>query len=103
MRPGRSKPGKFEVEIKSNGIIFPTHERTLTMKKLLIASAISAAFAAPTAALAQAARVPTLGQVLDVSGISVNGYIDAGYTHADRNVEGGIISPTTGTPTGFVP
>ena len=59
------------------------------MKKLLIASAVSAALAAPTVALAQAARVPTLGQILDVSGISVNGYIDAGYTHADRNLEGG--------------
>ena len=59
------------------------------MKKLLIASAVSAALAAPTVALAQAARAPTLGQVLDASGISVNGYIDAGYTHADRNIEGG--------------
>jgi hypothetical protein len=57
------------------------------MKKLLIASAVSAALAAPTVALAQAARAPTLGQVLDASGISVNGYIDAGYTHADRNLE----------------
>jgi len=60
------------------------------MKKLLIASAVSAAFAAPATALAQAARVPTLGQVLDASSISVNGYIDAGYTRADRNIEGGV-------------
>jgi hypothetical protein len=59
------------------------------MKKLLIASAVSAAFAAPTVALAQAARAPTLGQVLDASGISVNGYLDVGYTHADKNIEGG--------------
>ena len=59
------------------------------MKKLLIASAVSAALAAPTVALAQAARAPTLGQVLDASGISVNGYIDAGYSHADRNIETG--------------
>src|SRR6266849_10349335 len=59
------------------------------MKKLLIASAVSAALAAPTVALAQAARAPTLGQVLDASGISVNGYIDAGYSHADRNIQGG--------------
>jgi hypothetical protein len=63
------------------------------MKKLLIASAVSAALAAPTVALAQAARAPTLGQVLDASGISVNGYIDAGYTHADKNVEAGIGTP----------
>jgi len=57
------------------------------MKKLLIASAVSAAFAAPTLALAQAARAPTLGQVLDASGISVSGYLDAGYSYANRNVE----------------
>ncbi len=56
------------------------------MKKLLIASAVSAALAAPTVALAQAARAPTLGQVLDASGISVNGYIDAGYSYANRNL-----------------
>src|SRR3989441_6556073 len=60
------------------------------MKKLLIASAVSAAFAAPTVALAQAARAPTLSQVLDASGISVNGYLDVGYTRADKNVEAGV-------------
>jgi opacity protein-like surface antigen len=70
------------------------------MKKLLIASAVSAALAAPTVALAQAARAPTLAQVLDSSGISVNGYIDAGYTHADKNVEAGIgtLPAIPGTP-----
>src|SRR5947209_4934440 len=57
------------------------------MKKLLIASAVSAAFAAPTVALAQAARAPTLSQVLDASGLNVSGYLDAGYTYANRNVE----------------
>src|SRR5437773_1336427 len=57
------------------------------MKKLLIASAVSAAFAAPTVALAQAARGPTLSQVLDASGINVSGYIDAGYSYANRNIE----------------
>ena len=60
------------------------------MKKLLIASAVSAAFAAPTLALAQAARAPTLSQVLEASGISVNGYLDVGYTRADKDVEAGI-------------
>jgi len=59
------------------------------MKKLLIASAVSAAFAAPSGALAQAARAPTLGQVLDASGISMSGYLDVGYTRADRNIQGG--------------
>src|SRR6185295_15905855 len=88
--PGRSKPGKFE--IKSSGTIFPTHERTLHMKKLLIATTVSAAFAAPTTALAQAARVPTLGQIFEASGVNVSGYIDAGYTYANRNVEAGGFS-----------
>src|SRR6266699_12500 len=58
------------------------------MKKLLIATAVSAAFAAPTLALAQAARAPTLSQVLDASGISVSGYLDAGYSYANRDLEG---------------
>src|SRR5882672_7903260 len=55
------------------------------MKKLLVASAVSAALAAPATALAQQARIPTLSQVLDASGISVNGYIDASYSWANRN------------------
>jgi hypothetical protein len=59
------------------------------MKKLLVATAVSAAFAAPATALAQA-KTPTLGQVLDASGLSVNGYIDAGYNWANRNVEAGV-------------
>jgi hypothetical protein len=59
------------------------------MKKLILASAVSALFAAPATVLAQAkpAPVPTLDKVLEASGISVSGYIDAGYTHSDRNVE----------------
>ncbi len=62
------------------------------MKKLLIASAVSALFAAPATVLAQAkpAPVPTLDKILEASGISVSGYIDAGYTHSDRNIEGGF-------------
>jgi hypothetical protein len=54
------------------------------MKKLLVASAVSALFAAPATVLAQAkpAPVPTLDKVLEASGISVSGYIDAGYTYA---------------------
>jgi putative OmpL-like beta-barrel porin-2 len=57
------------------------------MKKLLIASAVSAALAAPATALAQQARVPTLGQVLDASGLNVNGYIDAAYSWANRDIQ----------------
>src|SRR5712691_6518156 len=59
------------------------------MKKLILASAVSALFAAPATVLAQAkpAPVPTLDKILEASGISVSGYIDAGYTHSDRNIE----------------
>ena len=64
------------------------------MKRLLLASAVSALFAAPATALAQAKppAAPTLDKVLEASGISVSGYIDAGYTHADRNLEAGGFS-----------
>src|SRR5438309_4116958 len=57
------------------------------MKKLFLASAVSALFSVPATVLAQAkpAPVPTLDKVLEASGISVSGYIDAGYTHSDRN------------------
>jgi len=57
------------------------------MKKLILASAVSALFATPATVLAQAkpAPVPTLDKILEASGISVSGYIDAGYTHSDRN------------------
>jgi len=63
------------------------------MKKLFLASAVSALFAAPTAVLAQArpGAVPTLDKVLEASGISVSGYIDASYTRADKNLEGGTL------------
>jgi len=62
------------------------------MRKLFLASAVSALFATPATVLAQAKppAVPTLDKVLEASGISVSGYIDAGYTHADRNVETGF-------------
>src|SRR5204863_3867605 len=66
--------------------VFSPPTKGRSMKKLLIASAVSAAFAAPTLALAQAARAPTLSQVLDASGLNVSGYIDAGYSYANKNV-----------------
>src|SRR6266853_2088551 len=57
------------------------------MKKVLLASAVSTLFAAPATVLAQAkpAPVPTLDKILEASGISVSGYIDAMYTHSDKN------------------
>mgnify|MGYP001325739074 CR=1 FL=1 len=65
------------------------------MKKLLIASAVSAIFAVPATALAQARGaaapvVPTLDKVLDASGISVSGYMDVAYTYANKNIETGF-------------
>ena len=73
------------------------------MKKLLLASAVSALFAAPATVLAQAKppAVPTLDKVLEASGISVSGYIDAGYTHSDRNIEAGIGGPPSVPPRVF--
>jgi Putative beta-barrel porin-2, OmpL-like. bbp2 len=63
------------------------------MKKILLASAVSALFAAPATALAAGGpAAPTLDRVLEASGINVSGYIDAGYTHADRNLEAGGFS-----------
>ncbi len=65
------------------------------MRTILLAAAVTSALAAPLTAMAQAApasppAVPTLGQVLDASGISVSGYLDAAYSHANRNVEAGL-------------
>ena len=62
------------------------------MKKLLLASAVSAAFATPGLVFAQAKppAAPTLDKVLEASGISVSGYMDVAYTRADRNVETGF-------------
>jgi hypothetical protein len=65
------------------------------MKKLLIASAVSAIFAIPATALAQARgaaapAVPTLDKVLEASGISVSGYMDVAYTHANKNIQTGF-------------
>jgi hypothetical protein len=62
------------------------------MKKRLAAVAVAALFAAPATVLAQAAApaapaVPTLDKVLDASGISLSGWIDTSYSHADRNIE----------------
>jgi hypothetical protein len=58
------------------------------MKKLVLASAVSALFAAPAVALAgQPPAVPTLDKVLEASGLSATGYMDVGYTYANKNIE----------------
>src|SRR5215831_21039361 len=60
------------------------------MKKLVLASAVSALFAAPVAAFAQAKppAAPTLDKVLEASGITTSGYLDVGYTYANRILDG---------------
>jgi hypothetical protein len=60
------------------------------MRKSLLTLAVSSAFAAPTIANAQTPAAPTLDKVLDASGISLSGYVDTAYSHANRNVEGGF-------------
>jgi hypothetical protein len=64
------------------------------MKKLLLAASVSMVLAAPATVLAQAraaaSGVPTLDKVLEASGISVNGYMDVAYTHADKNIQTGF-------------
>ena len=61
--------------------------------KLLIA-ALSAAFALPVyAADAPASTAPTLSSVLDASGISVSGDIDASYSSLSG--KGQFVAPST--------
>jgi hypothetical protein len=61
------------------------------MKKLILASAVSAVFAAPATVLAQArtGSAPTLDRVLEASGLSLSGYMDVAYTRANRDLESG--------------
>ncbi len=61
------------------------------MRKSVLSASVAAALAMPGLALAQAAApaVPTLDKVLEASGISLSGYIDAAYTHANRDIQTG--------------
>jgi len=66
--------------------------REISMQKTVFSLSVAAALAAPTLASAQA--VPTLDKVLEASGLSMTGYIDAAYTHADRDIQtAGTFSP----------
>jgi hypothetical protein len=58
------------------------------MQKTVLSLSVAAALAAPTLASAQA--VPSLDKVLEASGISMTGYVDAAYTHANRDIETGF-------------
>lgn len=59
------------------------------MQKTVLSVSVAAALAMPGLALAQAAApaAPTLDKVLEASGIATSGYVDMGYTHANRNIE----------------
>jgi len=64
------------------------------MRKSVLTLAVTSVFALPTLALGQAAApapaAPTLDKVLEASGLSLSGYVDTAYQHADRNIEGGF-------------
>ena len=66
------------------------------MQKTVLSLSVAAALAVPTLVMAQAAApaagpaVPTLDKVLEASGISATGYVDAAYSHANRNIQGGF-------------
>ncbi len=62
------------------------------MRKSILSLSVTAALAVPAISVAQQAApaVPTLDKVLDASGISVSGYIDTAYQHANRDIENGF-------------
>ena len=64
------------------------------MRKSILTVAVSSAFAVPILANAQtspaAPAAPTLDKVLEASGISLSGYVDTAYSHADRDIESGF-------------
>lgn len=62
------------------------------MHKSVLSLSVAAALALPGLASAQTPAVPTLDKVLEASGIAVTGYVDAGYTYANRNIEGANFS-----------
>src|ERR1700730_16062063 len=64
------------------------HLRKIAMlKKQTLIAALTTAFALPGMVLAAdppKPAIPTLDQVLDASGVSLNGYIDAGYEYSNK-------------------
>jgi hypothetical protein len=65
------------------------------MRKSILSLSVTAALAIPAISVAQQAApaapaVPTLDKVLEASGLSVSGYIDTAYQHANRNIETGF-------------
>lgn len=62
------------------------------MQKTMLSLSVAAALAAPALASAQQAApaVPTLDKVFEASGIATTGYVDAAYSHANRDIETGF-------------
>ena len=60
------------------------------MQKTVLSVSVAAALALPGLAAAQAAGAPTLDKVLEASGISLSGYVDTAYSHANRDIENGF-------------
>lgn len=67
----------------------PMQKTVLSLSVAAAALAISGLASAQQPAAA-APAAPTLDKVLDASGLSVTGYIDTGYTHANRDLETGF-------------
>jgi hypothetical protein len=72
------------------------HQRNITMlRNKLLAAAVVSAFASPMVAIAEDAKpapgpaIPTMSQILDSSGITMSGYIDTAYSHANKDIEAG--------------
>src|SRR3954465_3917984 len=77
--------------VRSAFLIPPGRKR---MRKSVLTIAVSSALAVPILASAQTApaapAAPTLDKVLEASGLSLSGYVDAAYSHADRDIEAGF-------------
>ena len=68
--------------------------------RMLLAASVAAVFAVPTIASADTAPasspssssppVPTMGQILNASGITTSGYFDVIYNHANRDLQNGF-------------
>ncbi len=65
------------------------------MQKTVLSLSVAAALAVPSLVMAQdkpaaGPAAPTLDKVLEASGISATGYVDAAYSHANRDIQGGF-------------
>ena len=69
----------------------------MNFRKTILAASIAAASVSTVMAaekMPEKPAVPTLGQVMEATGISVNGYIDTSYTYLEGT---GTFTPTPGT------